>query len=267
MPYILIETRFLNGDIRIEKCFSLRYGKKCSRGGNVSGTPETQKEINARRAKRNREDLIINNFSEGDIWASLTYPRDLRPDTPDAAHKTVTAFMKKIKRKYPDVKYFLKTETGETGNHHHHMFFSWGGHTKEILFTDKRTEKEIRSVVPMDEKDLKNLWREHIGMEKGRRGGGDVKEIYNLSNGELLEYFGKRIPKTTDADGKPKEYLYEKYSHSRNLKKPVVVKKVISNKSWRRVPRPRKGYEVTELWNGTDAVGFEKQTYVLRKRC
>lgn len=267
MPsYIQTEVRFRNGDIRVEKYFSLRYGRKAARGGNVSSTSASQQEINDRRARQRREDLIVNNFSEGDIWATLTYPRDLMPETPEAAHKKAVAFIKKLKSKYPDIKYFFKTETGQRSNHHHHMFFSWGGHTKEITVIDKSSGKEVKSIVPLDERDLKELWRKHIGMEKTRRGGGDFKVIYDLSE-ELTAYFNKRAVKRTDAEGKPTEYMPEKYSHSRNLEKPVVVKKVISNKSWRRVPRPRKGYEVVGLINGTDAVGFEKQTYILRKRC
>lgn len=266
MPYINTETIFANGDIRVEKCFSLRYGKKGKRGCNVSTTGETQKKINQRRAAQRREDLIYNNFSEGDLWVTLTYPRGLRPASEEEAHKTAMKLMRKIKRKYRDVKYFLETETNEKGNHHHHIFFSWSGYTKVIRFKDNEGE-EHESIVPMTGKDLIDAWKELIGMEKNHSGGGKVKEIYNLSNGDLLNYFSKQIPKTNTEDSDEDEYLPKKYSHSRNLKAPKVVRRIISNKSWRKTPAPRKGFEITDLWNGTDQIGYEKQTYFLRKRC
>ena len=267
MPYINIETIFANGDIRVEKCFSLRYGKKGKRGCNVSATGETQKKINQRRAAQRREDLIYNNFSEGDLWARLTYPPELRPAEFDDAHKTVMGFMKKIKRKYPDTMYMIKTETSVRGNHHHHMFFSWGDTLIKRKIVDAQTGKKHEIMIKPGASELKAMWREHIGVKPVRVGGGRVEEIYNFSNGALLAYFSKHMPKRNATEGTEAEYLPEKYSHSRNLKAPKVVRRIISNKSWRKTPVPRKGFEITDLWNGTDLTGFEKQTYFLRKRC
>lgn len=266
MPYILTETRYSNGDIRIEKCFSLRFGKKCSRGSNTACTTDTQKETNFRLACRKREDLILNNFSVGDIWATLTYPRQLRPATFDSAHKKVTSFIKKIKRKFPCVKYFFKTETSSNNNYHHHLIFSWCGHTKTVTFTDNNGTKHD-CVAPLTFMDLKSMWRDYLGIDNKISGGGVFKEIFNLDNGDLIKYFNKRIPKYKDSDGNPTDYLPDKFSHSRNLLKPIVIKKIITNKSWRRIPKPRKGYEITDLSNGTDLIGFEKQVYILRKIC
>lgn len=266
MPYIMTETRYSNGDIRVEKCFSLRYGKKCSRGCNTSSTTETQKDINYRLSCRKREDLILNNFSVGDIWATLTYPRYLRYDSFDLAHKNAAKFIKKIKRKYPHIKYFFKTETSFNDNYHHHLIFSWGGHTKTVTFFDADGE-EHESVVPLTFIDLRMMWRDYLGIDKNSSGGGEFKEIYNMDNGELIKYFNKRIPIHNDSNGNVIDYLPVKFSHSRNLVKPIVIKKIITNKSWRRIPKPRKGYDITDLFNGSDFIGFEKQTYILRKRC
>ena len=267
MPYVLTETHFKNGDIRINKCFSLRFGKKANRARNANTTSINQQEINRLRAERHREDLIINNFSEGDVWATFTYPKSLKPQSFDDAHKLCMKFMAKLKKKYSDIAYFVCTDTNKNNtNPHHHVILSWRGATKKVTYANSDGEK-CTSIVPMTGKDLLDMWKKHIGMTKSMSGGGKEREIYNLSNGDLLAYFNKRKPKSYSSEGKVTEYIEKKFAHSRNLEKPKVVKKIINNKAWRKQPTPRKGYYIDELRNDFDAVGFERQTYVLKKDC
>lgn len=251
MPYIRREIHFKNGDVRVEKYFSLRYGIKRYAGARLNSTSDKQKEINKKRAAQKREDLIYNNFGEGDWWITLTYPRELRPRF-EEAHIVFTKFLAKVKRKYKMFKYIGCTDDNIKGNNaHHHGVFSWGG------ATDKKGQQ-------LNGFDLLEMWRKHIGIN---RGGGKVERIYNTENGDLARYFNKETPKTYDADGNATSVVEKKFTGSRNLDKPVVIKRVIKNNTWRKVPAAKKGYEVKDVYNGFDFVGFEKQTYILRKRC
>lgn len=268
MPYMERRTIFDNGDMKIDKYFSLRYGKKGNRGINISSTSEKQKEINRKLAEEQRGDLILNNFrADRDYWCTFTYPANRKPDSFEVACKSIAKFMAYLKRKFKNIKYTLCTDDNVYGtNPHHHVIFSWGGTTKEIEFLDA-DENKIKSVVPMTGDDLMKLWQKYNGFEAGT--GGRVQKIYNLENGALIKYFNRRKVKKYNDKGEAIEFVEKKFTRSRNLKKPRVIKKIVSSNSWRRVPKARKGYEVDDnsVKNGFDILGFEKQQYILRKIC
>ena len=89
----------------------------------------------------------------------------------------------------------------------------------------------------------------------------DFQEIYNLNNGKLITYF-------LDG-GEHKRLDFEKFTHSRNLKKPKIKTVIMPVKSFRQMPRIPKGengeeYEIQNLYNGyTDRDGYVYQSYEL----
>ncbi|MBR0365566.1 MAG: hypothetical protein IJH94_02035 [Clostridia bacterium] len=222
----------------IKKGFSTRIGKKALRGLNISKTSEQQKRINEELAAERRAHQILNNFDArhdngreivpGDWWITLTYRRECKPESLDEAHTNLTKLLKKLRRKNKEFKYIAKTEDPGNGNYHHHMIIS-----RDISLDD-----------------IHRLWSEfsnHI----------EAREIYNLSDMSLLDYFlkGAGTHKCKAA----------KYAASRNLEKPVVIVKIIRAGHWRREPRPKRGYEVKDVQNYFDCFGFEAQKYIMRR--
>ena len=182
--------------------------------------------------------MILNNFKEksfdskgkvchGDRWITLTYAR--KPASFEEAHKNLTIFLKKIKRNYKACKYIAKTEETDKGFLHHHL----------IISRD----------VPHDV--IAELWpfSNHA----------DDKEIYNLDDLKLSFYFIKN-------DGSHK-CARSKFTHSRNLVKPVIRIRTVLASSWRREPVAKRGYDIYDVQNYFDYFGFEAQEYILKRRC
>lgn len=225
----------------VKKGYSCRIGRKALRGENVMRTSERQKLINRKRSEENRIYLILNNFKSrcqsckkeivyGDRWITLTYPLQLRPLTLDEAHKNFTRMLKKIKRKYPNSKYMGKTENTDKGNLHHHLLISRD--------------------VPHDY--IVELWREFNNRI-------DDVEIYSLVDMKLANYFVKNegSHKVTEC----------KYTQSKNLVKPIIKVKILKAKTWRSEPKAKEGFDIIDVQNYFDSLGFEAQKYIMVKRC
>lgn len=222
------------------KCFYYNpLASKKSRGIRLCKAGETKSERNKRNSYLKRKYEMFENFDVGDYFITLTYREWLDAE---AAHKCMTTVFSKIrkalKRKNIPFVYYGKTEAGNTIRPHHHAL--------------------IRNASPEIIGLLLKYWKEFGNVK-------DVKEIYNIEDGRLISYI-------LDG-GDHKGLTFEKYSHSRNLKQPIIEKRIYPTNSFRenpRPPKPRDGYRYEivpgSLYNGfPDIDGFTYQEYELRK--
>ena len=200
-------------------------------------TGETKAERNRKRAYQNRKYLLYNNFETGDMWVTLTYSQENTPATPEDAHRNIlyilSLIQKKLKRDGIPFVWFLKTEAGEQMRVHHHLLIRNNFDMIDMIYGYWKKFGKVR----------------------------DFQEIYNLNNGKLITYF-------LDG-GEHKRLDFEKFTHSRNLKKPKIKTVIMPVKSFRQMPRIPKGengeeYEIQNLYNGyTDRDGYVYQSYEL----
>ena len=152
-------------------------------------TRKVQKLYNERARRRAVTQLINHNFTENDIFATLTYSDEHLPENEKQAKRDRENFIRRLRRfckanNLPELKYIVCTERSErTGRLHHHIIINGSG----ILF-------------------------EHICELWGKGNINDIKPLhFDEHNGAegLAHYFLKQPLKGSNA-----------YSCSRNLKQP-----------------------------------------------
>ena len=247
MPYLYKRIKTKNRDfvIRTKVLSYVISGEKKRRGFRQCKTSESRAERNRRNAKLKQKYLIYNNFDVGDWWLTLTHSEDRDPE---AAHKIMmyelSKISKKLKRRGIPFVYFVKTEAGERQRAHHHLL--------------------IKNTAPGIAEMIVEAWQKY-----GRIA--DQRQIYNLENGKLVNYFLN--------GGDHKELNFEKFSHSRNLKEPEVEKRIYPANSFREMPKAPEAESITEgkksykikyrvenLYNGfPDLDGYVFQYYELAK--
>lgn len=230
MPYL--KKTVIAGDVmRVEKHYSARAGiKGITKQKKQKKTSEQMQMQNQRNAIKNLADIINTNFGAGDMHIVLTYAREYAPDAAEAK-KQLDKFLRKARGVYrkqgKELKYIAVTEYRNKRIHHH-------------LIANA-----------MDARLLQNCWN-----------WGRVRPTYiddRKDHIELARYLVKETAKTYAADDAPQK---QRYTCSKNLRKPVVKTERIRAVSWRSNPKVPKGYRlVGEVYNGFDAVGFPVQEY------
>jgi hypothetical protein len=216
-----------------------RYG--CPRGkrGQRSGkTSDAVTRYNQKLKERQLQRLICANFREGDWHVVLSYRKEERPASMDAAKKDLRRFLRKIKRRYEkagrEFKYICVTERGKQGACHHHLiiqdFSDEGLNTKQAVM---ESWPAARHFTP----------------------------LYDQAAFEVLaEYIAKKETKE-DQSGCS-------YSRSRNLIVPKAKVRRILASEWAEEPRNEKGYEVIKATIETGEnpyTGIPYMRYLLRK--
>lgn len=210
MPYY--RTSIYSGDVlEVEQYFSPRAaGKNIPRGINRHLTSELQKERNKQNARKNLSRLINANFGKGDIFATLTYAGS--QPTEEQAQKDMKKFVRRIRndrrrKGLPELKYIWVTEgLEEAADHriHHHI---------------------IMSAMSLD--DVMKFWEHGRAIVSRLDPDGDYTGLAN--------YITKQSSR-----GEHKK----RWSQSRNLKKPVYVRKEI--KRGRTLLKAPKGYKIIQ---------------------
>ena len=81
-----IQNRWkIKGEIEVENIYSGRYGKRTSPSERKVPTSEEQERINEQQCVRKLRRKIHANFDKDDLFETLTYRRDCRPDPKCAA--------------------------------------------------------------------------------------------------------------------------------------------------------------------------------------
>lgn len=213
------------------KCLYISRPGKKRRGVRMAPTGESKKKRNKHQAYLKNKYLIYNNFDLGDMWVTLTYKNAMLPESVEDAHKNImneiSKLGKKLKRKNIPFVYYVKTHLGEEGRVHHHLII-------------KNNFPVISYVY--------DYWK-RFGSVK------DFKEIYNLRNGRLVNYFllGKSYNSGNTKECNDKRYEdcdgdIIKFSHSRNLAEPKVETRIYPADSFRENPKPPKSDVEGMVW-------------------
>jgi len=215
-------------------------GKDCSRSERRKPTKEKIAEANERRAIKKMMMLIMENFDSGDWHLTLTYASEERPDAAGAKKKLRNLFTK-LRRAYRaaglELKYFVVPEF-ENKNIHHH-----------VVITD----------IPGIQKLLRKFWT---------WGGIHLTPLYDNKDFKgLVNYLVKETKNTFRKEGNP---FKQRWSCSRNLRKPEVHRTKVNANSWREEPTvppslTKQGYvlDKTSIVVGVDAMGYPFQEYTM----
>ena len=223
MPYVERITR-AGRTIEIERYFTSRYKKPgIKRGDKVKPTTEQQKEINARRAKRDLRILINANFGYGDYHLILDYirRRGEPPRTREQMRKDMDIFLracrKECKKAGIEFKYIHVMEIGDKGARHHHLVIN-----------------------QIDTKILQRCWY------KAYEGHNRVK-VFPLDDSGNYADLASYLVKYTDKHRKAEYGALQgkRWNCSKNLVRPVPEIRIISDRQWFKAePRAIKGYYV-----------------------
>lgn len=244
MPYV--EEICQAGRVReTRKYYTARYHRKgIPRRKNNKPTPKEQVRVNEHHAEMKLRRLLNANYGPGDFHITLTYRPEDRPspeDVPAILEKFWRGMRKAYRAAGQELKYIIVTEWGKRGAVHHHL------------------------VVPQhDLREVRKLWP---------YGGMHVSVMDDTGQyAQLASYLIKQTRKSF-RDGK---YPFgRRWNSSRNLIKPKIKIEVVGRNSWRKEPKPLKGYylEQSRTVNG-EFFGFEYQFYSMvqipekqRRRC
>lgn len=225
--------------VEVIKSYTKRVGVKV-RGRKEKPTAEEMEKINQRNAERTLRLKINANFREDDLFVTLTYRRDERPE-PERAEKNMEKLIDGLRKKYKKVgealKWICVTEYENKAIHHHLLLNQIEG---------QDVSKMVRTLWGFGRPDFKYL-----------DGTGQYKD--------LAAYLIKETSKTYKArDGKRKQ----RYRCSRNLVMPKPKTKVVKKaKKWNPDPKPVKGYYIDQdtIYNGIDPFtgkAYQKYTMV-----
>ena len=169
------------------------YAHAKKRSKRKKPTSDTQQRLNQRHAEGKLRRLLHTNFTEKDLFVTLTFEDAYLPASVEEAQRLQQNFMRKLKRRYAkletDLKYIYILERGqEHGRIHVHMVVSGG------------VEKE----------DLEALW-----------GMGKVRASALAFNEDGLSALAKYFTKGDEENG-GKSITWKRWVASRNLEKPVV---------------------------------------------
>lgn len=235
MPYIKNTYRYKNV-VEVERIHSGRYGHHGQNGGRIKQTPEEMQKVNERNCIKKLRRKIQANFDTDDLFLTLTYRRESRPD-PAEARKRVKRLLCKLRKAWKasgvPLKYIIVTEYMNVSIHHH------------IVLNDLPD-----STGP---KKVKRLWKEN--------GGTDTKYLYEDGQYERLAAY--LVKETNKSFRDPKNPAKLRYSCSRNLIDPKPETKIMKSDDWPEEPRVPKNYYMDKLDNGINKRGYRYQYYRL----
>ena len=156
---------------------------------------QAQRDLNDKNSQKECIRTIEENFTDQDIWGTLTYTDDTMPDTEEEADRNMVNYIKRLnyrrkKMNLPNLRYVYTTECSDRGRWHHHI----------VLDGD----------MGMD--TVERTWK------LGRRN--QIRRLQRDENGliGMAMYITKK--KRTDGEGKYRK----KWRASKGLKKPKITK-------------------------------------------
>ena len=198
MPYIK-EICIAGSVITVRRYHTLRYNCKGEKRENREKlTTEKQEAINRRLAERKLAAKMNANFTDDTgMLVTFTYAKDSRPPTLDDMSDDIRNLLKNMRREFKNIgplKYIYVKELGTKGAHHIHMIMS-----------------------VCDVRVLKKCWCHGFVHVRPLDSDNDYTRI--------AEYFVKYADKTEKTLGRR---VGKRWNSSRNLKEPVVIKKVVN---------------------------------------
>lgn len=240
----LKKTTIYGNRIDVRKYHTSRYGVKGEkRNVRQQPTPEAMARNNEKAAKRRLEQLLVCNFTEDDHFLTLTYRKEERPGV-EESRKILGRFLASLRKAFKklgeELRYIITTEWNGKSIHHH------------LVVND----------APHFNRLITSRWK---------HGGIHVTPLFpDQDYAGLADYMVKETSQTFRDEGNPYK---QRYTCSRNLKKPVEKVEVIKASSWREIPRvPKKlqaeGYilDIDSVESGTDVFGYPFLAYTMIRR-
>lgn len=227
--------------IAVKKYHTARYGVKGEkREKRKKLTGEQMRAVNERNARRKLKMLMVNNFFLGDWHLTLTYAPDKRCGV-EESKKIIKAFFRKLRSLYRksgiELRYIMVTEWESKSLHHH------------IAIND----------IPGIASVLAECWL---------NGGAHLTPLYaDCDYTGLADYF---VKETSETFRKAENPYKQRWTCSRNLKKPDEHVEVVDSSAWRQEPHATKaqqeaGYILLKdsIVNDIDSWGYPFQEYEL----
>ncbi|MEG2405049.1 MAG: hypothetical protein RSC01_09020, partial [Oscillospiraceae bacterium] len=248
----IIKTTVAGETIEVQKTQSSRYGHAIPRCENIGSTPSAVQKINQINAERTLRQLINTNFCNDDYHVVLTYKKSLRPLDIASARLELKLVLRRLredaKKQGIEIKYIGATEIGEKGAVHHHIVLS---HI-DTRFVTSAFKRRITNA------DGKKEW---VSLGTAR--------FYSLWSDGQYKDLSNYIIKQTSLTLRKAGENGKRYFASRSLKKPETKSNVVDAKTWRKVPKPPKGYmfdPALPLVNGVcEVTGLAYQRYAFIK--
>lgn len=127
MKDMYLRKRYKHGDVIEDVCYlNGRYGRKDTSFVRLGGvTPEAQLKWQEKNDIRKVWRLLDANFSQEDMWVTLTFKREYRPSDNDEAKKIIQLFLRKVRKLYKknnlELKYVMGCGRGKNGGIHFHL--------------------------------------------------------------------------------------------------------------------------------------------------
>lgn len=212
--------------------YEIKYAGKYGAAGEKRSkkrkpSPETIKKQNQRNKEKRMRRLIEANFSAGDIWMTIKYPKGYRASA-DKVKADLKAYIDSIRKKYKakgsELKFIYRVEVGKQGGIHIHM------------------------IVPR----IRGADTELILQSSWKHGRVNYQALDDGDYSELASYITKPPDDTVThqlslfPEEERKEFI--KYSTSRNLIRPEPERKVYVRRTVRQLiehgPTPSKGFYI-----------------------
>lgn len=238
MPYIK-EICMAGKILEVRKYYTLRYNCKGEkREGRCKHTCECQQKVNRRNAERTLRRLMNANFTDNTgMLVTLTYLPKNRPENSAQMQNDMRNFLKMLRKKFKargeTLKYIYVKELGKKGAAHIHILMS-----------------------VCDIRELRECWKKGSARADALWSKGDYTNI--------AKYFIKYAAKTEETEGR---LIGKRWNASRNLKQPVVIKKIVQANTFSQRISEKKGYQLdpTSVREGYTEFGFKYFSYVMRK--
>lgn len=233
MPWY--ERRIVSGRLlEVERYYATRDGRRISRGANAEESDDDQKLMNDVQAENRLRRILLANFSPeaGDMLVTFTVSGDASRRTLDALWKSFSARLKaeRARRGLPECRW-VKVPHCQSGRWHFHVVMSGG----------------------MELSELQELWG------KQHRISGSFLNLSDNYRGLCRYLLGTEKPRKGETEGNAREQRAKykrRWSCSRNLAKPVVKKRSISQRTVMQLPKAPKGYRLLPEWTmRTDKFG------------
>lgn len=245
MKYLQIERK-CGAVIEVTRCIPKENRKTIPKERRRKKTPEDIKKANDQQAKEKIIRKINTNFQPGDIFAVLTYDQKERP-SPEQAKKELQKFLARLRRYYrkdgAELKFVCVTEYENKAIHHH------------IIINN------MHSVNGSGSEYISKCWKHENGH--------GVVRFRSLSEDGFYAKLGEYILKETEDSEGRRQKNEQRYTCSRNLKKPKEkrIRKNIKADQWTGEPKAKDGYHIITdyIYNGFDRFGFPYMHYYMVK--
>lgn len=258
MGYMLAITR-AGKTKEIEKYYAPRsYARGEQRLPRKAPTREEQRRVNYRQAVKTLRRLMNANFDNTSLYLTMDYIKEQGRDyaTPEEMREDLRRFMRKLRAKYKkrgkELRYISVKAIGQRSARHFHMVLSDPG------IDYKAAKAEIQAV-----------WDEIYLEKHERKSFVHLEYLYGDNYGELAAYFVKQSETTIETFGGK---IGRRWDSSRNLVRPVTIKKPIENRrAFRKEPSAPKGWYIDKPYTeigvgGGEYGGFEYIRYILIKQ-